>query len=462
MIFKNFKTRRVKILLIITFIIVLFFQLYVIITNIIELVYFKNKSQLILSSLSLLLLTLMIMVVSIFYIYVLKESFNETLNEIKKNRINKIINFYYSILYSPFVWLSIFFGLILLFYYKQEIIFNYLNTPNIEKLKFIGLFFAAVIAFWQVLLANKRTSQNDKNIEISLNNSIDQRFKDAIELLGSEKAATRLGAIFALHHLAKETFENKKSYTKSVFEILCSYIREKTNEAEYIIKYANIDDLIKKPSIEIQTIIDILFCLEKERNSYSNYLPDLNNAKLPGANFYGAKLENANFRNSNLENSNLENAKFQNVNFENAKLIFANFENAELENTNLENADLEDANFKYAKFINVEFKYANFRCANFRYANLENEYLCKVKFKELDFSFAIFKNSDFFNATFLDVNFCETILENVDFRKVNLNDVDFRKANLKNTRFVNCTIKKIQIDGANLEGSNLMSVLKGD
>ena len=329
--------------------------------------------------------------------------------------------------------------LIFLFYNYQENIFNYLDPNNsvgkIEKLGFIILLLGTAIAFWQLFIAKKSTDQNDKNIEISLNNAIDERFKGAIEILGSEKASTRLGAINTLHHLAKETSEKDKSYTKSVFEILCSYIREKTNEEEYIKKYVDTENKKGNPSIEIQTIIDLLFIIEIKSSPYKFFKADLNNSKL-----VGADLKNANLKNANLYNVNLSCADLESANLKNAVLCNANLEKAVLCNANLESTNLYIANLKNANLKNANLNSANLNSANLNSANLKNANLENVNLE---------------NAYLENAYLSSAILENANLSNTNLSNTILSNTNLKNSILKNSILKNAKIDGIILTGANL-------
>jgi len=80
---------------------------------------------------------------------------------------------------------------------------------------------------------------------LSLKAQIDERFKNAIEHLGSDKEPIILGGIAELHQIAKE---DCKKYAEVVFNILCSYIRTETS-----IYNKNADDI---NSTAISTIIN--------------------------------------------------------------------------------------------------------------------------------------------------------------------------------------------------------------
>jgi hypothetical protein len=65
-------------------------------------------------------------------------------------------------------------------------------------------------------------------------------------------------AVYALHELALE----EEKYRQQIAQILCSYVRSKTNEVAYQKTYT------ERPSNEIQTTLNLLF-KEKERGLYT-------------------------------------------------------------------------------------------------------------------------------------------------------------------------------------------------
>ena len=260
---------------------------------------------------------------------------------------------------------------------------KYSEDNWIEVSKFIGLCISGWLLLWQAILAGIRTEQGNKNVEIAnenikignknieiqINNAIEERFKNAISLIGSNNAATRLGAIYALDHIAKDTYNKEKSYTKTIFQILCSYIRETTNNDEYKIKFKD------KPSVEIQTIIDLLF--KSHLNNFNGYIElqaDLSFSYLCGANFIIAQCNNAIFFETHCNGAI----------FKGAKCEYAYFHNAQFDNT-----DCSNVNFSYAFFgsgkDNIKDKFscknAEFKGAIFTGANIGAIIGDKNKFK---------------------------------------------------------------------------------
>ncbi|MDI9355621.1 MAG: hypothetical protein QM536_01160, partial [Chitinophagaceae bacterium] len=110
-----------------------------------------------------------------------------------------------------------------------------------------GVFLGSYFGYLEFQNSRRIIEIQNKNIELQTRNSIDQRFKDAIQLLGNENMGSRLGGIYALNNIAQSTRDPDSeyaNYSESIFKILCSYIRDKTQDSNYQKKYKD------KPSIE--------------------------------------------------------------------------------------------------------------------------------------------------------------------------------------------------------------------
>ena len=64
-----------------------------------------------------------------------------------------------------------------------------------------------------------------RNLHLSQEGQITQRFNDAIENLGSDKAEIRLGGIYALARIARDSPKDHVS----IMQIFSLYVREKTH-----------------------------------------------------------------------------------------------------------------------------------------------------------------------------------------------------------------------------------------
>ena len=234
-----------------------------------------------------------------------------------------------------------------------------------EFAKFLGYLFGGGLIIRQIAVTSRRSAAAEetakamqKTAELTERGSIAERFKNAIEHLGNDSVSVRLGGIYALHYIAQEV----EDYRKRVFEILCAHIRETTTQMEY--RPRNADSIEIKPTIEIQSILNLLFIEDQGQEIYKGLQGNLEGADLHGARFMSANLQLANLRGANLQNAhlaltNLQYASLEETKLQNATLVIANLQNAHLQGADLQNvslwgADLQGADLRNVNLTNVK------------------------------------------------------------------------------------------------------------
>jgi hypothetical protein len=193
---------------------------------------------------------------------------------------------------------------------------------------------------------------------------ITDRFTKAVDQLGKtgpENLAIRLGGIYALERIARDSERDHGP----IMEILTAYARE---HAPWPAKRVLADDLslVKRPSAEndqpsrkpaadIQAILTVLGrrVLTHEGGQYVSL--DLRNTDLRGADLRSAHLEHADMGGANLEGANLS---------------LVHLQWAFLTNTILKKVDLELADLEGALFVGANFQGANLKGANLTGADL--------------------------------------------------------------------------------------------
>jgi hypothetical protein len=163
------------------------------------------------------------------------------------------------------------------------------------------------------------------------------RFTKAIEQLGAvhddgrPKIEVRLGAIYALERLARDSEKDHQT----IVEILCAYVRENA-------KMTGMPQLAQDPPplrMDVQAALTVIGRRERgeqrEKGSGDKRLLDFRDTDLRRANLDSAHLEGANFVRANLEGAFLGDAHL-----EGAILSRANLDRANLGGTRLERASL--------------------------------------------------------------------------------------------------------------------------
>jgi hypothetical protein len=185
--------------------------------------------------------------------------------------------------------------------------------------------------------------------QLNTDRLVTDRFAKAVEQLGSNNIHIRLGAIYSLERIAKDS--PRDHWT--VMEVLTAYVRNKSP-----LPKGWLDTSVEKrkplPEVEtdVQSALTVIGRRERKNDPEDKRL-DLTNSNLRNANLYGAWLERA-----NLERANLDGAWLKGANLDDAWLDGANLDGAWLDGANLERANLDDTWLKGAKITSDQIKQA--------------------------------------------------------------------------------------------------------
>ncbi len=166
-----------------------------------------------------------------------------------------------------------------------------------------------------------------RNLRLAQEGQITQRFNDAIEHFGSEKAEVRLGGIYALARIARDS---PKDHT-SVMSVFSSYVRETTKRTP-----------MEPVAAEVQAILTMIAHRTVEYESEEDRI-DLRDAYLPGVNLRNAQLEGVQFDGANLSRAMLADSFLRGATLRSAVMEEAYLRHADLRDSDLIGADLRQA-----------------------------------------------------------------------------------------------------------------------
>jgi uncharacterized protein YjbI with pentapeptide repeats len=227
---------------------------------------------------------------------------------------------------------------------------------------------------------------------IAQEGQITERFTRAIEQLGSEEMAIRLGGIYALERIA---YDSKKDYWP-IMETLTAYVRENAPwPPKDLAATTAKEPSAPKLATDIQAVLTVLGRRkyrfkygEDERLDLTNtnlHGADLREVHLEGAHISGAHLEGADLRRTHLEDAGLrkvhleqadlreaylEGAHLREAHLEEAHLSGAHLKQARLMGAHLEGADLVDARLEGAVLLGAHLEGADLRGAHLEGADL--------------------------------------------------------------------------------------------
>lgn len=185
---------------------------------------------------------------------------------------------------------------------------------------------------------NVRTAQ--ENLRVTEEGKLTDRFSKAVELLGSENLDVRLGGIYALERVARDS--QKDHWT--VMEVLTTFVRENAPYKPY--EEGDLEEPAKpKPREDIQAIMTVISRRKWRETEDRQWL------NLQGVNLAGCHLKLAILYGANLSGANLSEAQLSGAN-----LSFADLSRAKLREVDLSRADLSGANLKEADLRGADLK----------------------------------------------------------------------------------------------------------
>jgi uncharacterized protein YjbI with pentapeptide repeats len=294
-------------------------------------------------------------------------------------------------------------GVFILAAYLLDLVWPWYKTNReavVPLMTGIGGIIALAVAFGQFKTARLRHEEQTRS---DLQRRITESFIKATEQLGSDKIEVRLGGIFTLERISKES---PVDYWP-VMETLSAFVRERPRTSD---RRADEDSIFSdKPGMTRQCPTDLQSALtvigrrheksrehERERGRHI----DLSYANLQGAELMKAHLEYADLAGAHLEEANLFEVNLDGANLYGARLDRAQMAGAVLEEANLNYASLQGAMLLGAKLNLVMIFKSHFEGANLAHSHLQG------------------------------VNFFETYLEGASFRGAHIERADFSLAHL--------------------------------
>ncbi|MFD7978783.1 pentapeptide repeat-containing protein [Streptomyces sp. NPDC059071] len=330
-----------------------------------------------------------------------------------------------------------------------------------------------------------QVGQAGKELRIAEEGQITNRFNTAVVNLGSNSVDVRLGGIYALERIMKDSAEDQPS----VVSVLSAYVR----------RHAPVPPTAPAPAPDVQAAMNVLVrrrpdldggvAVDLSRTALPNWKPShvdearsiqLPNAVLTGADLSGADLASAVmpgafFDGAKLTSATLADADLTTATLNDADLGGASFWGADLENAEFGGSDLHDAVLFESKLRGAIFclESTPLPCArNLTGTRFGGADLTQATLEHLDLRKALFCDRETFRlpmstsgevptAAPSDVQeigcavLRETDLEGARLSAVDLSGADLRGAVLIKADLSGADLRKANLTGADLTGANL-------
>jgi uncharacterized protein YjbI with pentapeptide repeats len=283
----------------------------------------------------------------------------------------------------------------------------------------------------------------EKELKISQEGQITERFTRAVDQLGRKELEIKLGGIYALERIANES---DKDYWP-IMEILTAYVRMHSNvkvtenkndtptsmEVQVNENATTEDQEVGTIPLDIQAVLTVL-----TRRRYSIDSGETEELNLKEVYLQKAELVDYHLEGANLEKAHLEETNLMFTHFKGACLKYAHLEEATLIHTYFENADLRWAHLEgvhgtHVSLNGTDMSQAHLEKANLFESQLQGTRLEGAYLQDTGLSMSHFEGANLQNAHLEGAKLNEAYLKGAYCRGANFEGTDFLKADLKGT-----------------------------
>jgi hypothetical protein len=250
-----------------------------------------------------------------------------------------------------------------------------------------------------------------RTLELTEQGQVTDRYTKAIEQLGSGTLDIRIGGIYALERIARDSARDHPS----VIEVLTAFIRERSPADR------TLGQVSATAQPRIGAGIEAALRVIRERNHENDIRP----IRLNNANLTDGDLPDANLHNANLNLADLNRADLNRADLTRANLIGANLHGANLINTKLVSANLTGANLTGAKLIgailiDADLTGADLTSVDLRGANLIPTNLSGANLSGANLTLANLSGANLSGANLTLANLSDACLTDANLTSANL------------------------------------------
>lgn len=273
----------------------------------------------------------------------------------------------------------------------------------------LGQILSGVAVLTGLIFAWQQLGQTSDNLRVSQEGQITDRFSRAVDQLGSDDLTIRLGGIYSLERIARDS---PRDYGP-VMEVLTAFVRQESPVAAGAA--ATPVTAVPRMAPDVRAVLKVI-----GRRTPAQVAVELEEGAdcldLTGVSAVGANLINANLRNTCWDRSDLRGAQMMGAN-----LVDTTFSGSDLS----QQANLQDATASGSIFND----------ANLASSNLTN--------------------TDLEGANLQSADLTQTILDKTKFANANLLRADFSRASIIGASFSGANLANASFDGASLFGADL-------
>jgi Pentapeptide repeats (8 copies) len=187
-----------------------------------------------------------------------------------------------------------------------------------------------------------------RTLELTEQGQVTDRYTKAIEQLGSNKLDVRIGGIYALERIARDSPADHPT----VMEVLAAFVREHSREQWPLVEGTGaIPERATRPDVQAAATVIGRRDAKHDRGQINLMRANLARADLRGADLSGATLFQADLTETVFLRTKLSGAVLHGANLTGAFLISSDLTGARLDKANLTGADLSRADLSRASLL---------------------------------------------------------------------------------------------------------------
>ena len=346
--------------------------------------------------------------------------------------------------------------------------------------------FGALGTFWLNSRIYKITA---RTFEVTERGHVTDRYSKAIEQLGSDSLDVRLGGIYALEQIVKDSARGEEDQA-TIVEVLSAFVRVHSdpiyqyraaqsagwfasvrNDQQAAELGASAADYVenRKPPVDVQAAVTVLGRLRHLEMLPRADLMDatlrrvtlhtnLSGAALVRADLTGADLTEANLRQANLRHAILSKADLTGTNLTVANLSRADLAGADLHGAKLRGADLSETDLTGADLTGADLHDANLTSADLHDATLIRADLTGARLGRVKLGGAKLSGVKLTKADLTGKNLSGVDLTGADLGEADLTGTDLTEAKLTGTDLTGAKLTGTDLTGADLTEVNLSGV----
>jgi uncharacterized protein YjbI with pentapeptide repeats len=276
-------------------------------------------------------------------------------------------------------------------------------------------------------LSRSALEETRRTVDLTEQGQVTERYTKAIEQLGSDQLDVRIGGLYAMERIARDSARDHPT----VMEVLVAFVREHSREQWPLPERGATELPMRSTRPDVQAAITVI----GRRDSSRDLRPiNLSDAILAHANLTGARLADADFTRAHLNDADLTDAN----------LTRAGLTDAKLTDARLVRADLTDARLVYAYLTR-----ARLPDADLSGADLTNADLTSAHFTGADLTGANLAGADLTGAHLVRAKLIRAILA-----EARLGDAELTGADLTSAVLINADLTGADLTGADLSGAD--------